>query len=103
MRFANENGYGELNNFPGCNQITVSNHAFIYPNQRGKGKGDENHKLRLKRAKLMGYDYMVCTVIDSNVAQRRILTKNNWKELDEFKSSETGHTIIIYGKKLLNI
>ena len=36
MRFANEYGYGELNNFPGCNQLTVSNHAFIYHKDRIK-------------------------------------------------------------------
>lgn len=48
MRFANEFGYCELNPFPGCSQIVVSNHAFIYPEKRGKGNGSVNHKLRVE-------------------------------------------------------
>ncbi|GAG53067.1 unnamed protein product [marine sediment metagenome] len=100
MRFANEYGYGELNNFPGCNQLTVSNHAFIFPKDRGKGNGSENHKLRLKRAKSLGYDYIMCTVIHTNTPELRILKKNNWKELDRFKNKESGNTVIIFGKKL---
>tara|TARA_R110000822_G_scaffold302649_2_gene426970 strand:+ start:20548 stop:20853 length:306 start_codon:yes stop_codon:yes gene_type:complete len=100
MRSANEDGYGELNNFPGCNQIIVSNHAFIYKDKRGLGKGDQNHKLRLEKAKLMGYDYMICTVISSNVPQIKILLKNKWKILDTFLNSETSNKIHIFGKKL---
>ena len=100
MRFANEDGYGELNNFPGCNQITVSNHAFIYKVKRGQGKGHQNHKLRVERAKFMGYDYLMCTVKADNVAELKILNRGDFKELDEFINSETGSTIKIFGKKL---
>ena len=67
MRFANEDGYCELNSFPGCNQIVVSNHAFIYPEKRGKGLGSKNHKLRVERAKFLGYDYFICTVKADNI------------------------------------
>ena len=100
MRFANEHGYGELNNFPGCNQLTVSNHAFIYPKDRGKGNGHKNHELRLKRAKFLGYDYIMCTVISTNIIQIKIMKKHNWKELDRFTNSETGNEVIIFGRKL---
>ena len=100
MRFANEDGYGELNSFPGCNQIVVSNHAFIYKNKRGQGKGHRNHQLRGERAKFLGYDYLICTVKANNIAELKILDKGGFKELDEFDNSETGSTIKLYGKKI---
>jgi L-amino acid N-acyltransferase YncA len=100
MRFANENGYCELNSFPGCNQIVVSNHAFIYKDKRGKGLGYLNHKLRLKRASFLGYDYLICTVKADNLPELAILKKSNFKELDEFLNTETGNIIKIFGKKL---
>lgn len=100
MRFANENGYCELNPFPGCSQIVVSNHAFIYPDKRRKGLGSLNHELRVNRAKFMGYDYILCTVKADNVAELAILKKYNFKELDEFLNSETGNLVKLFGKKL---
>ena len=100
MRFANEDGYCELNSFPGCSQIVVSNHAFIYPEKRGKGKGHVNHKLRVERAKFMGYDYLMCTVRADNAIELKILYANKFKYLDEFKNSESGNSVILFGKKL---
>jgi RimJ/RimL family protein N-acetyltransferase len=98
MRFGNEYGYCELNDFPGNSQIVVSNHAFIYPKYRGKGHGTENHIKRVDRAKDLGYDYMICTVRKNNVAELAILKKEGWKELDEFKNTNTGNDVLIYGK-----
>lgn len=100
MRFANDFGYCELNPFPGCNQIVVSNHAFIYPQHRGKGHGNDNHKLRVERAKFMGYDYLLCTVRATNGPELAILKKNGFKELDEFTNTETGNRVKIFGKQL---
>ncbi len=100
MRFANENGYCELNSFPGNSQIVVSNHAFIYPDKRGKGLGNENHKLRVERSRFLGYDYLICTVKSNNEAELKILKKNGFKELDEFLNTNTGNMNKIFGKKL---
>ena len=100
MRFANKHGFRELNNFPGCNQLVVSNHAFIYPEFRGKGLGDKEHKKQLKRAKKLGYNYIVCTVCAGNKAQIKILEKNNWNLLDSFFNTETGRDISLYGRSL---
>lgn len=101
MRYADENGFYELNDFPGCSQIVVSNNALIYKHKRGKGRGQEAHHFKLKKAKIMGYDYMLCTVISTNAVQIHILEKNGWKKLDEFVSRKTENTVIIYGRQLL--
>ena len=101
MRFANKDGYCELNPFPGNSQIVVSNHAFIYPPKRGKGKGRNNHKLRVERATFLGYDYLLCTVKSNNVAELAILSKEGFKELDEFRNTNTGNLNKLFGKLLI--
>lgn len=101
MRFANEFGFCELNSFPGCNQIVISNHGYIYPHHQGKGHGTTNHRLRIQRAKWLGYDYVLCTVRSENTKECSILQKNDFKELDEFYNSKTKQHIKLFGKKIL--
>lgn len=100
MRFSNEFGFCDLNPFPGCNSLVISNHAFIYKKHRGQGRGDNNHKLRLKRAKEMGYSAMVCTVAANNGPQLAIMKKNDWKKVFEFYSQETEHYVEMWAKEL---
>lgn len=98
MRFATPFGYYELNPFPGCNQIVVSNHSFVSLKVRGQGIGKRQHAARLDHIRQLGYNYTICTVKASNEAQLRILTAANWKRLDEFYNTETENTVYIYGK-----
>lgn len=93
-------GFYELNPFPGCNQLVVSNHAYITPEWRGKGYGKEQHEQRLKNAKDMGYDCIVCTVHSSNDKEKTILSANGWKTVHAFKNRETGHQVEIWVKNL---
>lgn len=93
-------GFYELNTFPGCNQIVVSNHAFIEKGERGKGLGNEAHFQRLSKMRELGYDYALCTVVKDNEAQIHILEKNGWRKLDEFWNRETEHQVLIYGRLL---
>jgi L-amino acid N-acyltransferase YncA len=99
-RYGDHNGFYEFNNFPGCNQIVVSNHAYIYPEKRGRGIGTDYNNLRIKQAKILGYDYMICTVVSTNKPQLAILKKNGFKELDMFANKETGNAVKIFGRKL---
>lgn len=93
-------GFYELNPMPGCNQVVISNHAWIAPAYRGKGYGDRAHKERLTKAKELGYDYIMCTINANNEAQRAILYNNMWYLRDGFKNKETGNDIEIWGKRL---
>lgn len=98
MRFSTPHGFYELNQFPGCNQIVVSNHSWISPEHRGNGYGRLAHKARLEHIANLGYDYVMCTVRDDNRAQIHILETSGWKKLDTFFNKETEHTVHIYGK-----
>lgn len=100
MRFGDENGFYELNPFPGCNQIVVSNHSYVYPEKRGKGLGTRYNQLRLEKARLLGYDYIICTVVSTNIAQLKIMKSAGFKELDTFNNKETGNTVTIFGRRL---
>jgi len=93
-------GFYELNPFPGCNQIIISNHSWIPQEQRGKGQGGKVHQFRLKMAENLGYDYILCTVKADNIPQIRILEKNGWKRLDSFDNRETKNLVFLYGKQL---
>lgn len=93
-------GFYELNPFPGCNQVVVSNHAWLHPDHRGQGVGREGAKNRVFHAQDLGYDYMMCTVREDNKAERNCLSSAGWKELDSFRSKETGHRVVIYGRVL---
>lgn len=98
MRFANEYGFYELNPFPGCNQIVVSNPAFIYPKYRGKGFGQKQHQERLDKAKELGYDMIMCTVNHTNCAELHILHKFGWDSGGSLFNHETGHFLVVYTK-----
>jgi RimJ/RimL family protein N-acetyltransferase len=100
MRFSNEYGFCEINSIPGCTQLAIFNHAFIYKEHRGKGHGLDNHKLRLKRAKQMGYDCAMCTVRAGNEAQIAILRSNGWTRVFEFHNIETEHDVQVWMRKL---
>ncbi len=93
-------GFYELNQMPGCNQVVVSNHAWIAPAYRSGGHGQHAHEQRLEEARRLGYDYIQCTVKATNVHQIAILAKNGWKQLDIFSNRETGNQVEIWGKRL---
>ena len=99
MRFENEYGSCELNPFPHCKHIVVSNKAFIWPQYRGKGHGYRNHQLRLKRAKDMGYKVVICTVRSDNQPERRILQRAKWKMV-HWTYSDSGKWVEIWVKDL---
>ena len=100
QRFSNEYGTCQITALPGSPQVAVSHSVFVLPQFRRQGKGDENHKLRLKRMKDLHYDYVLCTVDGSNSKEVRNLTDNGWKKLDVFTSSNSQHNVEIWGRRL---
>lgn len=100
MRYSNSFGFWEINPFPGSNQICVFNHAFVYPQFRGKGYGKVLHGERLFQARELGYDLAMCTCKMDNVPQVKILSYFKWSPTTSFTSTETGNVITIWTKEL---
>ena len=93
-------GHYELNNFPGCNQIVVSNHSCVYEEYRGQGLGRRLGIEKIDVARQEGYDYMIATVVSTNTAQLKIMESNGWKLLDTFQNRESGNEVNIFGRRL---
>ena len=89
MRYGDAFGYYELNEFPGNKNIVISNSAYIYPEWRNQGKGTLQHKMRLVKARELGYTKMICTVAEGNAYEIKILEKNGWKRIDYVHSHES--------------
>lgn len=93
--------YGEITSLPGCAQVGVSHGVYIPVDKRGNGAGTEANRRRVTSMKVdYGYDYALCTADLNNTAQVAVLTKTGWKQLDTFLSSNTGHTVGLFGRKL---
>lgn len=102
MRYKSFSGFYEINPFPGCNQICVSNHAFIPPDSRGKGLGSKQHLERLVEMKELGYDASLCTVNATNLAEIAILTRNGWMMVFTFMNRETQNQVELWARVIAN-
>lgn len=100
MRYGNENGSYSIVELPGCAQIAVSVHSFVYPQRRGKGNGKLEHARRLKVIKRLGYDVVLCTVNLGNSREVKILNGAGWTMLTSFKSSSSQNEVGIFSKHI---
>ena len=89
-------GFYELNPFPGCNQLVVSNHAFVNPKDRGQGFGKRQHTERLRMIEYLGYDAAIATVKEGNEREEAILAKNQWTKVYSFRNRETGNRVGVW-------
>jgi len=85
----------ELVDMINCCGILVSTDAFVAPDYRDKGLGNLLNLLRIDMAKYLGYSLLLCTDIQQNTHQRKILKKNNWKDIYAFVNKNTESTINI--------
>lgn len=99
-RYSNEYGACEIDSLPGSPQVAVSHAVFIQPEFRGKGIGNQNHRLRLRRLKEMHYDCVICTVRGDNDKEKRNLSDNGWHFLMRFQSSNTNHQVELWGRNV---
>ncbi len=100
MRQAGTYSVYELDSLPGCSQVAVSHAMFIKPEHRGKKHALDELAQRFVNIKVLGYDYAICTVADGNEAELKTLKKFQFRELDCFTSSKTGHLVHIYGRRV---
>lgn len=102
MRYTHDGVVGEISNLPGTGQICVFHNVFVHQRLglRGQGRGTAAHADRLRIAKELGYDMVLCVVDDANEAQQAILHRFGWMPGQECSSGKTGHLIRIWTKEL---
>jgi hypothetical protein len=85
---------------PGCCGIVVSTHASVNSMYKNRGIGTEMNKFRQEIALLYGYTVMMCTDVETNHPQQRILYKNGWQRLYSFRNKRTGNDVAIHAIQL---
>jgi len=90
----------KLTQMGGCNGVCISSNEAIYGTYKGKGYGNTFNKIREDLAQQMGYSVMLCTVIDGNVPQEKILFKNGWARTFGFLNLKTSNDISMFYKKI---
>lgn len=85
-----------LISFPGCCGIVVSAHAYVLDKYRQLGIGSLLNKLRQQIAKEWGYSILMCTDVENNVPQQKILANNGWDKLKTFVNKRTGNKVCIH-------
>ena len=85
----------ELHPMINCCGICVSTKAFVAEGFRRKGLGTLLNNLRIEIARLNGYGLLLCTDVESNEAQRKVLAKNGWKDVHDFVNPWTQNKVFI--------
>jgi len=82
----------------GCNGVCISRRVEIMPQYRGKGYGGMLCQFREKLGRYFGYSAMMCSVVDGNIPQEKIMFKNGWAIISSFHNKRTGNDVNIFFK-----
>lgn len=89
-----------LYEMPHCCGIMLSCGSWVEKEYTGKGLGKELNKLRQEIGKKYGYSLILCTDLETNTAQRRILKSNEWVDIYQFKNKRTTNVLNITVKEI---
>lgn len=85
-----------LQQLPGCCGVLVSYHANVKLAWRCKGLGTILNKMRQQIAWNKGYTLLLCTDVMENDPQQKILERNGWVPVTEFKNRRTDNEVGLY-------
>lgn len=85
----------KLYQLPHCCAYMISCNVYIDSEYRNLGLGTILNLLRIDIGKLLGYSALLCTDIGKNICQRKILKKNNWKDIHSVKNKRTNNLVFL--------
>jgi hypothetical protein len=85
----------KLYQMPHCCGIVVSCNATVDKVYQNRGIGTVLNQLRQDIGRSLGFSLMMCTDIDSNQYQRKLLKTNGWRDLYDFVNRRTKNRVII--------
>ena len=88
-------GSFKLYHLPYCCAFLVSCNAFVNYNFRKKGIGTILNLLRQDIGKLLNFTSILCTDIEDNIGQRKILKKNGWKDVHSVINKRTNNKLFL--------
>jgi predicted GNAT family acetyltransferase len=77
----------------GCCGVCVSYHTNVDSRYRKKGLGLLLNKIKQQIAYKYRYAILLCTDVETNTPQQKILTKTNWQKMFEFVNKKTANTV----------
>lgn len=87
-----------LSELVGCCGVVVSTTTYVGSNHRNKGVGAILNAMRQQIAFHWNYGLIICTDVETNTPQRKILKKNNWIESVRFINPKTCHSVLLHHK-----
>jgi hypothetical protein len=85
-----------LRELPGCCGVYVSYNCSVSSKYRKLGIGTLLNKMRQQIAWDHGYTLLICTDVDNNEPQQKILKKNNWTKLTSFINRNTDNPVSLH-------
>lgn len=87
----------------GCCGVCVSTAAQVSPTYRHRGLGTYLNEVRQGMAKRLGYAVMLCTDVETNVYERKILKKTGWRDIYRFANPRTRNIVHISIRDLADV
>lgn len=81
---------------PGCCGVVVSTGAFVDTSFRGRGLGTLLNQMRQQMTYDLGYTVLLCTDVESNEPQQRILQSQGWMPREAFVNRRTGNRVLMH-------
>jgi hypothetical protein len=78
---------------PGCCGACVSTGAFVARDVRNRGLGTFFNKVRQRLAREAGYGIMICTDIESNEPQQKVLDRTGWESVYKWINPRTKNAL----------
>jgi len=100
IKSANRIANFTLTPMPGCCGIVISTNSRTNIQYRQLGIATFLNLIRIEISQEMGYGLLICTDVDNNEPQQKILTKNSWKKIEQFKNPRTQNLINIHTYQL---
>lgn len=78
-----------------CCAFMVSCNVKVEESYRGKRIGTILNQLRQDIGRLLGYSSILCTDIEQNVNQRKLLKTNGWKDIHSVVNKRTNNRVYL--------
>lgn len=85
----------KLYQLPHCCAFMVSCDSIVCEKYRGRGIGTILNSLRKDIGKALGYSAIICTDIEQNVNQRKLLATNGWKDIHSIINKRTNNKVYL--------
>jgi hypothetical protein len=85
----------EIYQLPHCCAFMVSCAATVFEGFRNKRIGTVLNQLRQDMGRLLGYSAILCTDIEKNENQRKLLATNGWKDIHNLINKRTQNRVYL--------